>query len=70
MRLIIEQINDEQKKAFMVVAKAMNVKVKVEKEVESNTEKELMHAMKNAQLAAEGKYPSRPIEDLFNEISN
>ena len=32
MRLIIEQINDQQKKAFIVVAKAMNVKVKVEKE--------------------------------------
>lgn len=51
----------------MVVAKAMNVKVKVEKE-ENNIEKELRQAMKNAQLAAKGKYPSRPIEDLLNEI--
>ncbi len=67
MRLIIEQINDQQKKAFMVVAKAMNVKVKVDKE-ESNIEKELRQAMKNAQLASEGKYPSRPIEDLLNEL--
>jgi hypothetical protein len=67
MRLIIEQINDQQKKAFMVVAKAMNVKIKVEKE-ERNIEKELMEAMKNAQLATEGKYPSRPIEDLLNEL--
>jgi hypothetical protein len=67
MRLIIEQINDQQKKAFMVVAKAMNVKVKVEKEG-GNIEKELMKAMKNAQLASEGKYPSRPIEDLLSEL--
>jgi hypothetical protein len=67
MRLIIEQINDQQKKAFIVVAKAMNVKVKVEKEG-GNIEKELMKAMKKAQLASQGKYPSRPIEDLFSEL--
>jgi len=52
MRLIIEQINDQQKKAFLVVAKAMNLKVKIEKEG-GNIEKELMKAMKNAQLASE-----------------
>ena len=51
----------------MVVAKAMNVKVKVEKEGE-DIHKELMKAMKNAQLASEGKYPSRPIEDLLSEL--
>jgi uncharacterized protein (UPF0218 family) len=67
MRLIIEQINDQQKKACIVVAKAMNVKVKVEKEG-GNIEKELMKAMKKAQLASQGKYPSRPIEDLFSEL--
>lgn len=67
MRLIIEQINDQQKKAFIVVSKAMNVKVKVEKEG-GNIEKELMKAMKKAQLASQGKYPSRPIEDLFSEL--
>jgi hypothetical protein len=32
IRLIFEQINDQQKKAFMVVTNAMNVKVRVEKE--------------------------------------
>lgn len=67
MKLIIEQINDQQKKAFMVIAKAMNVKVKVDKE-EHRIVKEVKQAMKNAQLASEGKYPSRPIEDLLNEL--
>ena len=67
MRLIIEQINDQQKKAFMVVAKAMNMKVKVEKEG-GNIEKELMKAMKNAQLSSEGKCPSRPIQDVLSEL--
>lgn len=68
MRLILEEINDQQKKAFMVVAKAMNVKVKVEKEKLSKIEKEILDAMKNAQLASKGKYPSSPVEDLLNEL--
>jgi hypothetical protein len=51
-----------------VVAKAMKVKVKVEKEKLSKIEKEIIDAMKNAQLASKGKYPSRPVEDLLNEL--
>jgi vancomycin resistance protein YoaR len=68
MHLVVENINAEQKKAFTAIAKAMNLRVKIQKESLDNTEKELKIAMKNAQLAAQGKYPSRPIEFLLNEI--
>lgn len=69
MRLIIEQINDQQKKAFMVVAKAMNVKVKVEKEAsENHVVKGFRNALKTMKQVKEGKEEARPIEDILNEL--
>ena len=66
MRLIIEQINDQQKKAFMVVAKAMNVKVKVEKEVsENHVVKGFRNSLKTMKQV---KVEARPIEDILNEL--
>jgi hypothetical protein len=64
MRLIIEQINDQQKKAFMVVAKAMNVKV--EKEVSEN---QVITGFRNAlKTMKQVKVEARPIEDILNEL--
>jgi hypothetical protein len=69
MRLIFEQINDQQKKAFMVVAKAMNVKVKVEKEVsENHVVTGFRNALKTLKQVKEGKVEARPIEDILNEL--
>jgi hypothetical protein len=69
MRLIIEQINDQQKKAFMVVAKAMNVKVKVEKEIAENLAVSgFRNALKTLKEVKEGKVKARPIEDILNEL--
>ncbi|WP_435354404.1 hypothetical protein [Emticicia sp. SJ17W-69] len=72
MRLIIEQINDQQKKAFMVVAKAMNVKVKVEKEITENSVvvEGFKKALKTMKKVEEGKAKSRPVEDLLNELES
>ena len=69
MRLIIEQINDQQKKAFMVVAKAMNVRVKVEKEITENLAVTgFRNALKTLKEVKEGKVKARPIEDILNEL--
>jgi hypothetical protein len=69
MRLIIEQINDQQKKAFMVVAKALNVKVKVDKEVsENHVVTGFKNALKTLKDVKEGKAKARPIEDILNEL--
>ncbi len=69
MRLIIEQINDQQKKAFMVVAKAMNVKVKVEKEMTENPAVTgFRNALKTLKEVKDGKVKARPIEDILNEL--
>ena len=69
MRLIIEQINDQQKKAFMVVAKAMNVKVKVEKEITENLAVTgFRNALRTLKEVKEGKVKARPIEDILNEL--
>ncbi len=71
MRLIIEQINDQQKKAFMVIAKAMNVKVKVDKEVSENAIVEgFKKALRTMKKVEEGKAKSRPVEDLLNELES
>lgn len=69
MRLIIEQINDQQKKAFMVVAKAMNVKVKVEKEITENLAVTgFRNALRTLKEVKEGKAKARQIEDILNEL--
>jgi hypothetical protein len=67
MHLVIENINSEQKKVISKMAKSMNLRVKIQKETNS-VENEIKKAMKNAQLASEGKIKSRPIEFLLNEI--
>ena len=69
MRLIIENINDQQKKAFMVVAKKLEVKVKVEKEqIENPVVTGFRNALKTLKEVEAGRAKSRPIEDLLNEL--
>ena len=69
MRLIIENINDQQKKAFMVVAKKLEVKVKVEKEqIENSVVTGFRNALKTLKEVEAGRAKSRPIEDLLNEL--
>lgn len=65
MHLVIENISDEQKRAFTAMAKAMNLRTRIQKQP---VEKELKNALKNAQLAAKNQHPSRPIAALLNEI--
>ncbi|MFN3489029.1 MAG: hypothetical protein ACK4YV_07835 [Emticicia sp.] len=53
----------------MVVAKAMNMKVKVEKEVSENqVVTGFRNALKTMKQVKEGKVEARPIEDILNEL--
>lgn len=53
----------------MVVAKAMNVKVKVEKEVTVTSIVEgFKKALKTLEAVKEGKAVAKPNEDLLNEL--
>jgi hypothetical protein len=64
MNLVIQSVDDKQRKAFFALAKYMNVKVKIE----TDTGAKIERAMKNAALASKNQVPSRPVEDLLNEL--
>ena len=69
MHLVIENINSEQKKAFLAIAKAMNLQVKVSPESQENhVLRGFRNALETLKKVEEGKAIARPIEDLLNEI--